>query len=85
MCAFVKASADIPSSEGDLKGPEAGYILLTSAATSRIGKDALIAPAHLYWGYMDKSYQLELRGVCSIWMSVLDTQANLDNSLFAPV
>ena len=38
MCAFVKASADIPSSEGDLKVLEAGYILLSSASTSRIDK-----------------------------------------------
>jgi hypothetical protein len=41
VCAFVKASADIPSFEGDLKGLEAGYILLTSAAASEIGKDVL--------------------------------------------
>ena len=38
VCAFVKASADIPSSEGDLKVLEAGYILLSSASTSRIDK-----------------------------------------------
>ena len=38
VCAFVKAFADIPSSEGDLKVLEAGYILLSSASTSKIDK-----------------------------------------------
>ena len=38
VCAFVKAFADIPSSEGDLKVLEAGYILLSSASTLRIDK-----------------------------------------------
>ena len=38
VCAFVKASVDIPSSEGDLKVLEAGYILLSGASTSRIDK-----------------------------------------------
>ena len=55
MCAFVKAFADIPSSEGDLKVLEAGYILLSSASTSKIVKDVLIASSH-WRGYMDKSY-----------------------------
>ena len=32
-------AADIPSSEGDLKGLEVGYILLTKVTTSRIAKD----------------------------------------------
>ena len=38
VCAFVKACVDIPSSEGDLKVLEAGYILLSSASTLRIDK-----------------------------------------------
>ena len=38
VCAFVNASADIPSSEGDLKVLEAGYTLLSSASTSKIDK-----------------------------------------------
>ena len=46
VCAFVKASADIPSSEGDLKVLEAEYILLFSASTSKIVKDVLIASSH---------------------------------------
>jgi hypothetical protein len=56
VCAFVKAFADIPSSEGDLKVLEAGYILLSSASTSRIDKRRAYCPFPLEGGYMDKGY-----------------------------
>jgi hypothetical protein len=67
VCAFVKASADIPSSERDLKGPEAGYILLTSASTSEIGKDVLIASQEIGEGTGIRAISWTLRGACSIW------------------
>src|SRR5687768_12410007 len=77
ICAFVKASADIPSSEGDLKGPKAGYILLTSATTSEIGKDVLIASQEIREGTGIRAISWNLKGHALFGPVTAD---NLDNS-----
>ena len=82
LCAFDKASADIPSSEGDLKGPEAGYILLTSATTSKIGKNVLIASQEIGEGTGIRAISQNLEGRALFGPATAD---NLDNSLGAPV
>ena len=82
LCAFVKASADIPSSEGDLKVLEAGYILLSSASTSKIGKDALIASQEIGEGIGISAISWNLEGRALFGPATAD---KLDNSLGAPV
>ena len=67
MCAFVKVFADIPSSEGDWKRLEAGYILLTSVTTSEIEKDGF-SPQPTGRDQA-KTYQPGLRGLCSTRIS----------------
>ena len=82
MCAFVKASADIPSSEGDLKVLEAGYILISSASTLRIDKRRAYCLFPLEGGTWIRAISWRLEGRALSGPARAD---NLDNSLGAPV
>ena len=82
LCAFVKAFADIPSSEGDLKVLEAGYFLLSSASTSKIEIGRAYCLSEIGEGTGIRAISWNLEGRALFGPATAD---NLDNSLGAPV